>query len=344
MQKFNAKIQQNPKSCNHFIQHLQKADSGAIYYLHQYFGVKMFGNQLIKRVVLCAMLATLAACAHNPHLEELRHASPKGTAFQNELAKLYLTYAEVAQDYGDFDSASTFAQKGLDAAYGNDVMPESPREWAKDLNLKRKQRRPFMRQYRELTELLSDEIKNEAPVAAAGSVFFYDCMLDQYAKNSDAEELTYCRQEFKNSMGDMREARSRIIAMASLSDATPDPAAPIERYLVYFALDDYTLNDAAERTVKLLFNALQAQTNSQTNSQMAPLTIVVNGHTDTSGQDRYNTILSNQRADTVKEMLISLGMKPQQIEAFGFGETDLAVPTQDNIFEPKNRRVEIVVN
>ena len=59
---------------------------------------------------------------------------------------------------------------------------------------------------------------------------------------------------------------------------------------------------------------------------------------------RYNMQLSNQRAEAVKKMLVALGMDPARISTFGYGETDLAVPTDDNVLESKNRRVEVVVN
>lgn len=108
-----------------------------------------------------------------------------------------------------------------------------------------------------------------------------------------------------------------------------------ERYLVYFAHDSYALDEIATKQVEELFKEV-----SKKNAAM----IAVNGHTDTTGSDRYNMMLSNERADAVKNMLISLGLEEQQIQTFGFGETDLAVPTADEMYEPQNRRVEVVGN
>lgn len=107
-----------------------------------------------------------------------------------------------------------------------------------------------------------------------------------------------------------------------------------ERYLVYFAHDSYALDEVAIRQVEALYQEVTGKT----------AMLAVNGHTDTTGPDRYNMMLSNQRADAVKDMLISLGMEDKQIQTYGFGETDLAVPTPDETFEPQNRRVEVVVN
>jgi outer membrane protein OmpA-like peptidoglycan-associated protein len=42
-------------------------------------------------------------------------------------------------------------------------------------------------------------------------------------------------------------------------------------------------------------------------------------------------------------MLIELGIPPERIQARGRGERELLVPTEDEVSEPRNRRVEINV-
>lgn len=292
--------------------------------------------QLLKMAFCALLMVNVAACASNPTLETLRQTPPKGTAFQNELAKLYLTYAETSQQASDYQSATLFAEKGLNAAYGNDVSPEDPKDW--DLGEARAQ---YDDMQLAINELLSEELKTAAPLAAAGAVFFYDCMIDQEQAGEKTAEMNYCQSQWESAMGDLRSEQARLVSEQSLVEQAPMPMAKFERYLVYFALDDYSLNSAASRTIKLLYDELAKY---QAEQQKISLTIVVNGHADTSGSDRHNMILSNDRADSVKQKLIELGMAAGQIATYGYGETDLAVPTPDNTFEPKNRRVEIVVN
>ena len=43
------------------------------------------------------------------------------------------------------------------------------------------------------------------------------------------------------------------------------------------------------------------------------------------------------------EELVHNGIDPSRITPRGYGETDLRVPTPDNVNEPRNRRVEIVL-
>jgi len=71
--------------------------------------------------------------------------------------------------------------------------------------------------------------------------------------------------------------------------------------------------------------------------------IVVIGHTDTVGGLEYNDRLSRARAERLREMLVGLGIPADRITAAGRGKRELLVPTEDNISEARNRRVEINV-
>jgi len=71
--------------------------------------------------------------------------------------------------------------------------------------------------------------------------------------------------------------------------------------------------------------------------------IVVIGHSDTVGGDTYNDQLSLARAKRMREMLVDLGIPAERIEAAGRGKRELLIPTEDNVAEPRNRRVEINV-
>jgi len=71
--------------------------------------------------------------------------------------------------------------------------------------------------------------------------------------------------------------------------------------------------------------------------------IAVIGHTDTVGGLDYNDKLSRARADRLREMLMELGIPGERIQAAGRGKRELLVPTEDNVSEARNRRVEINV-
>jgi len=71
--------------------------------------------------------------------------------------------------------------------------------------------------------------------------------------------------------------------------------------------------------------------------------IVATGHTDTVGADSYNLALSRRRATAVRAELVRDGVSANLISTSGVGENGLAVPTGQNVNEPRNRRVEITV-
>lgn len=69
----------------------------------------------------------------------------------------------------------------------------------------------------------------------------------------------------------------------------------------------------------------------------------VYGHTDTVGSASFNQQLSERRAQSVANYLISRGVSAARLRWQGFGETQLRIATGDNVAEALNRRVEIKV-
>ncbi len=71
--------------------------------------------------------------------------------------------------------------------------------------------------------------------------------------------------------------------------------------------------------------------------------VVVTGHTDSTGALVANDALSLSRAKVVAQLLVDKGALASRVEAVGRGKRELLVPTADEVAEPQNRRVEIVV-
>jgi hypothetical protein len=105
-------------------------------------------------------------------------------------------------------------------------------------------------------------------------------------------------------------------------------------FMLYFleGLDELTVESTAE--LDKVFAELKRR----------PLPdIMVIGHTDTVGNLPFNDRLSLARAERLREMLVGLGIPADRIQAAGRGKRELLVPTDDNVSEPRNRRVEINV-
>lgn len=69
--------------------------------------------------------------------------------------------------------------------------------------------------------------------------------------------------------------------------------------------------------------------------------VIVTGHTDRVGSLEANDKLSLVRAEAVREILIAAGVARDAITVIGRGEREPEVPTEDEVAEPRNRRVEI---
>jgi len=69
----------------------------------------------------------------------------------------------------------------------------------------------------------------------------------------------------------------------------------------------------------------------------------VAGHADRKASNQRNAIISKQRAYKVRDQLVKAGVPFERIEIDAYGESQPAVPTPDNVAEPRNRRVEVTV-
>lgn len=71
--------------------------------------------------------------------------------------------------------------------------------------------------------------------------------------------------------------------------------------------------------------------------------ISIIGHTDRVGGELANMRLSLKRAAYIKALLVSEGVDSTMIEISSHGEHNPLFPTEDEVAEPRNCRVEVVV-
>ncbi len=74
------------------------------------------------------------------------------------------------------------------------------------------------------------------------------------------------------------------------------------------------------------------------------LKLDIEGYTDSTGSDDFNQKLSEQRAQSVKDYLISQGLSPNSLTSRGFGKEMPVASNQTAEGRQKNRRVEIIVS
>ena len=80
-----------------------------------------------------------------------------------------------------------------------------------------------------------------------------------------------------------------------------------------------------------------------TSQQRKAINISIRGHTDSVGSDLFNNKLAIERAERVKAMVQKQGINPELISVTSHGKADPAIPTPDGVAEPRNRRVDVIV-
>jgi len=112
----------------------------------------------------------------------------------------------------------------------------------------------------------------------------------------------------------------------------PAPPPPVKTFIVFFDFDKSNLTDKAQEVVAEAVRTAKAN---------GFVKVLVTGHTDTVGSDRYNQALSLRRADAVKDEMVREGMDGSGIEIVGKSFHDPLVPTGPGVREPQNRRAVI---
>jgi outer membrane protein OmpA-like peptidoglycan-associated protein len=133
------------------------------------------------------------------------------------------------------------------------------------------------------------------------------------------------------------------------------PAGRMEDHLLTFIQDS---SKPADETTWFDFDRLLFDTNSATlqpssQEQLQNIAAIlkaypnvhvkVGGYTDNTGDASANQVLSQQRADSVKQQLVGMGISPDRLDAQGYGDQN---PVADNTTDEgrqKNRRISLRV-
>jgi OmpA-OmpF porin, OOP family len=128
-------------------------------------------------------------------------------------------------------------------------------------------------------------------------------------------------------------AASFLIGCVTLTEpalAEPCSAGP---YMVFFDQNSAVLRPSAKAILDLAADAY---------SNCAKARVLMVGHTDRVGTDAANLALSKEMADTVRQYLTAHGVPSKQFTLGWAGERQPLVPTEDDVSEPQNRRVEFI--
>lgn len=135
--------------------------------------------------------------------------------------------------------------------------------------------------------------------------------------------------------GEADSTRSLRVTREDAAPAAPVAAAPASAsLLITFQTNSAELSAQAKRALGVVGQALQSP-------QLGTFRFAIEGHADPRGTHQGNLVLSQRRAESVRQYLVqNEGIDGNRLEASGKGDTDLM--NRDNPTAPENRRVTII--
>jgi outer membrane protein OmpA-like peptidoglycan-associated protein len=101
-----------------------------------------------------------------------------------------------------------------------------------------------------------------------------------------------------------------------------------------FDFDSYNLRSATKANIEKL---------SETLKKYDDTNILIEGHTDNTGEDAYNQKLSENRADAVENHIVAQGITDSRITTKGYGESQPLDSNESEAGKQKNRRVDVAI-
>jgi outer membrane protein OmpA-like peptidoglycan-associated protein len=158
------------------------------------------------------------------------------------------------------------------------------------------------------------------------------------ARAAEAEvQAARAHQQTQQANDQTEQMRERLKAQLNQVLATRESARGLIVNMsdVLFDFNKYTLKPEAREKLAKVSGILLAYPG---------LNLQVEGYTDNIGSDDYNQKLSEQRAEAVRDYLVSQGVAQTSVTAMGYGKNDPIADNSTNEGRAQNRRVQMVVS
>lgn len=175
-------------------------------------------------------------------------------------------------------------------------------------------------------------------------------------RNGQIEALNAEVQRLESRLGGVSEERlalqRRVIAQERLraNVAAVESAFTSTEARVYRQGDDVVISLVGIRfppgrsTIDAAASALLKKVQEAINL-FPGASLVVEGHTDSSGSDSANLILSQDRADAVRQHLVdALGLDPEKVSSVGYGESRPVASNETAAGRARNRRIDLIIH
>jgi outer membrane protein OmpA-like peptidoglycan-associated protein len=217
-------------------------------------------------------------------------------------------------------AAAAKAKSGADAAAALEAKRQAELTAAKEAQMR--------------AEAATQSAQQKAAADAAAQVAAAKAAAEQAA--SQAKEQA-AREEAARAQAATAALRAQLLQQLNeVLQTTDTPRGLVVNMAdVLFETGKYALSQDAQLKLAKLSGIIQAHHG---------LNLGIEGHTDTTGSADFNMKLSQQRADTVRQFLISQGLSADTITAKGMGQDDPVADNSTAAGRKLNRRVEIIVS
>ena len=264
-------------------------------------------------------------------------------SFSKHLFDMYKEKANFeAEKMHDWNSAKLYSEKALEAAKGGKIEPENINYW----KIPKEHKNQIKLAYDNLMSIYESALIHD-PYNLANAISSLDCWSEQQEENWQTWDINNCKDSFLESMHKIYKNLAKNEKVKKKNDkeksyedinnneskatlVTEDINSNILQ-IIYFDFDKSELSLVSKKEIKKFIKKYKNIINK----------FLVVGHTDTKGTKQYNYKLSIERAMVIKNLLIDLGIKEQNIKILGKGEIDLNIKTNDEVPHPANRRAEI---
>jgi OOP family OmpA-OmpF porin len=264
----------------------------------------------LRRLSLLAITVLLTSCV-GAGVQQLNNTDVNGSSFTQNLARGYRDYANfLANQMVNWRAAEYFSRKGISAARGELVEPETLENWGERTDVTQS----MIDGRNRLVASFNAGARERRPDIAAQAQVKFDCWVERNSLNTRSDHSAVCRNEFFTAL--------------ALLDESAQTGTPT--YLVFFEFGQSGISRDGQRVIdSVIRNRLQSGR------------IDIIGHTDTVGSAAYNQVLSERRAIAVRQALVKAGIPSGLISTSGVGFQQPLVPTPPNIREQSNRCVVI---
>ena len=272
--------------------------------------------------------ATLAGCAMTPEYD------PALTRMRGSISELQVNQ-QLAPRAPDEIAAADAAISAAEAAQDNSMTSENYQHlvyvadrklataWAAAQDSAAEERVALLGRQRqaELARMETNEQLQQQQLMQQQRLATANAQQQAYAARQQAELAMMETDEYRRQIADLKTRPSERGLVVTLGD-------------VLFATGSARLERGSEKRLDKLVAFL---------NRYPQHTAVIEGHTDSIGNEAYNMALSKRRAEEVRRYLLNQGIAVERVSAVGRGKSEPVASNQDASGRQQNRRVEVIL-